>query len=167
MVQNVSAHQSYGAINRMGITQDGRVVYQVVASDGREAGQMTVPQAQADVFEKSYRTMLKTAPLVQEYAMNSTPEMAEKMQKKAKRISLAGALIGGLTPMLLLRKGRLKSGWFQVPATILGLVGGMVAGTAVAGKVATPPGSMDFMKATQTMSKLDIQPYGQNYNRQA
>ena len=167
MVQNVTMQQqSYGAINRMGITQDGRVVYQVVAADGKEAGKMSVPQNQADVFEKSYRTMIKNAPKMQEYAMNTTPEQAEKMQKKAKRISWAGALIGGLTPMTLLRK-KWGSPWVQVPLTIVGLLGGLIAGTAIAGRVATPPGSMDFMKATQTISKLDIQPYGNQLNKRA
>lgn len=168
MVQNVTMQQqSYGAINRMGMTQDGRVVYQVVSADGKEAGKMSVPQNQADVFEKSYRTMIKNAPKMQEYAMNTTPEQAEKMQKKAKRISWAGALIGGLTPMMLIRKGVWGKPLVQIPLSIVGLLGGLVAGTAIAGKVATPPGSMDFMKATQTISKLDIQPYGNQLNRRA
>ena len=170
MVQNVSAQQSYGAINRVGMTQDGRVLYQVIAADGKEAGKMTVPQHQADTFEKSYRTMIKNAPKMQEYAMTATPEKVEKMQKKAKWIATGGALIGGLTPMMLVRnmgKGKWWGHWtVQSLVTIAGLIGGLAGGAALAGKVATPPGSMDFMKATQTISQLDIQPYGQNLNQQ-
>lgn len=167
MVQSVSAQQGYGAINRIGMTQEGRVVYQVVGSDGKEAGRMTVPQNQAGAFEQSYRTMIKNAPKMQEYAMNATPEKVEKMQKKAKWITFAGSMVGAAIPMLTLKGPKLGKWYIQVPATIIGLVAGMVGGTAIAGKVATPPGTMDFMKATQTISKLDIQPYGQNINMQA
>ena len=110
--------------------------------------------------------MIKNAPKMQEFAMTATPEKVEKMQKKAKWITAGSALLGGLTPMMLLRKGVWGKWYVQVPSTIAGLVGGLVAGSAIAGKVATPPGSMDFMKATQTISQLDIQPYGQNLNRQ-
>lgn len=170
MVQNVSAQQGYGSINRMGMTQDGRVLYQVIAADGKEAGKMTVPQHQADSFEKSYRTMIKNAPKMQEFAMTATPEKVEKMQKKAKWITAGGALLGGLTPMVLLRstgKGKWWGHWAtQTVATLIGLVGGLIGGSKIAAKVATPPGSMDFMKATQTISQLDIQPYGQNLNQQ-
>ena len=35
---------------------------------------------------------------------------------------------------------------------------GAVAGVFVASKMVTPPGAAEFAKATQTISKLDIQP---------
>ena len=46
----------------------------------------------------------------------------------------------------------------QLGLTLLGTGVGLVGGMFIASKMVTPPGAMQFSKATQTISKLDIQP---------
>ena len=170
MVQNVGG-QYYGSINAVGMTQNGRVIYQVINSEGQEAGKITIKREDCPKFENSYRTLLRTAPLMQEYARTATPEKVEKMQKKAKWLTIGGTLLGGGIPLFLLKGPKNAKPWIkalvQIAATLAGTIAGFIGGTAAASKFATPKGSMEFMKATQEMQKIDIQPYGQQVNTRA
>ena len=49
MVQNIGA---YGTINKIGTTENGRVVYKVIDGNGQESGKMSIPQKDCDVCEK-------------------------------------------------------------------------------------------------------------------
>ena len=160
MVQNVSnsTPNNYGTIRRVGMTNNGRVIYSVVDASGNEAGKMSVAQRDCDKFERSYNTMIHSAPKLQAYAQTTTPEKMEKKQKLAKWIVGGGALLGGLWPALKV-KGSGVLGFFKVLGlTLLGTGAGAIGGMFIASKIATPPGAADFAKATQTISKLDIQP---------
>ena len=86
MVQNISTQQQngYGSINRIGMTNDGRVVYQVSDNQGKVAGNISVAQKDCDIFEKSYRDMMEAAPQLEEYSRKTTPEKMMKKQKAAK-----------------------------------------------------------------------------------
>ena len=46
---------SFGTINRVGYTENGRAIYSLVDGKGSVAGKLTIPQDQCDVFEKSYQ----------------------------------------------------------------------------------------------------------------
>ena len=159
MVQNVTTSPNgYGAVNRIGMTNNGRVVYQVVDPTGKEAGKMSVAQRDADTFEKSYRTMMESAPKLQHYTETTTPEQMQKKQKMAKWVVAGCGLLGGIVPLLKAKGNGFWGAMKQVGLTLLGTGAGLVGGIYIAGKMATPPGAMEFTKATQTISKLDIQP---------
>ena len=161
MVQSVSSQGQgrYGAINRIGMTNNGRIIYQVIDPSGQEAGKMSVAQKDCDKFERSYKDIMETAPKLQRYAQTTSPAQMEKKQKQAKWIVLGGTVLGGILPLL---KIKCKGFWGFIKATGLTLLGagaGAAGGLFVASKVATPPGAAKFTKATQTISKLDIQPF--------
>lgn len=161
MVQNVSTPNpsgGYGAINRIGMTNNGRVVYQVVDASGQEAGKMSVAQKDCDKFEKSYHSIVKSAPKLQAYAQKTPPEKMEKKQKMAKWIVGGFTVAAALVPLL---KCKPKNVWGYIKSlglTLLSAGAGAIGGLFVASKMVTPPGAMEFAKATKTLSKLDIQP---------
>ena len=67
-------------------------------------------------------------------------------------------ITGALIPLL---KTKPKSFWGYLGAlglTLLSAGAGALGGIFVASKMVTPPGAAEFAKATQTISKLDIQP---------
>lgn len=153
MVQNVG---SYGSINKIGTTENGRVIYQVTDGSGQIAGKMSIPQKDCDVFEKSYKDIMETAPNLQKFAeKHSTPESVKKLKKTSNWIiglcSLAGAGVG------IFKTSKLAT-WKQVLATTGGLIAGLAAGIGISFAVTTPKGMTKFNKATQNISKLDIQP---------
>ena len=76
MVQNVSTQQpnNFGVINRIGTTNNGRVIYQVVDKSGKIAGKMSVAQRDCDTFERSYSQIMRAAPKMQAYMQNTPPE---------------------------------------------------------------------------------------------
>ena len=153
MVQSVSnqAPNNLGSINKIGSTQDGRIIYQVIDGDGKVAGNMSVAQKDCDTFESSYNKMIEAAPKLQEYMQNTTPEKMQKKQKMAKWIMAGGALLGGLWPALKAR-GLFK----QISLTLLGVAAGLAGGMYVGAKIVTPPGAKEISEASQTLSKLDI-----------
>ena len=57
MVQNISAQNpnGFGTINRIGMTENGRVIYQIIDGSGAQAIKMSVAPKDCDSFEKSYR----------------------------------------------------------------------------------------------------------------
>ena len=50
---------SYGNIQKIGMTPNGRTVYRVIDSNGEETGKLSVPQTESDKFESAYNTMNK------------------------------------------------------------------------------------------------------------
>ena len=83
-MKNVSmqASQNYGSINRIGRTPDGRIVYQATEPNGKVAGRISVAQKDCDLFEKSYKDILETAPQIQRYTQTTSPDDMAKKQKK-------------------------------------------------------------------------------------
>lgn len=160
MVQSFSNQtpNGYGSVSRLGMTNNGRVVYQVADGSGQQAVKLSVAQQDCDKFEKSYRDIMESAPKLQRYAQTTSPEKMQKKQKSAKWIVGGCGLLGGIIPLL---KCKPKGFWGHVGAlglTLLSTGVGLVGGMFVASKMVTPPGAMQFSKATQTLSKLDIQP---------
>ena len=160
MVQNVSTQtpNGYGAVNRIGMTNNGRVVYQVIDGAGHETIKMSVNPRDCDKFEKSYRDIMESAPKLQRYAQKTSPQQMEKKQKAAKWIVGGCGLLGGIWPLLKTRGNGFWGAMKQLGLTLLGTGVGLVGGMFIASKMVTPPGAMQFSKATQTISKLDIQP---------
>lgn len=160
MTQNISnqPHSGYGSINRIGTTNNGRVVYQVINNKGEVAGKMSVAQKDCDTFEKSYRDLMEATPKIEQYARTTTPEKMQKKQQQMKWIIGGCGLLGGIVPLILYKpQGEWKS-VKQVGLTLLGTGAGLVLGFSAAAKTMTPPGSVKFVKATNNISKLDIQP---------
>ncbi len=160
MVQNLSnsAPNGYGSINRIGMTENGRVVYQVVDGTGQAAVKMSVNPRDCDKFEKSYRDIMASAPKLQHYAQTTTPEQMQKKQKAAKWIVGGCGLAAGIWPLIKCKVNSFGSGIKALGLTLLATGAGLVGGMFIASKMVTPPGAMQFSKATQTISKLDIQP---------
>ena len=162
MVQNVSTPNNsgtYGGINKLGMNNNGRVVYQVIDSTGQVAGKMSVAPKDCDKFERSYDSIVKSAPKLQAYAQKTSPEKMEKKQKLAKWIVGGTTAIGLLIPMLKCKPNGTFWGWIKaIGLTALSGGAGAVGGVFIASKMVTPPGATEFAKATQTISKLDIKP---------
>lgn len=153
MVQNIGA---YGAINRVGTTENGRAIYQVIDGDGKEAGKMSIPQKDCDVFEKSYRDIIETAPKLQKFAEKHSTEESRKNLKKTSNW-ITGLCTAAGAGIAIFKTTNLKT-WKQVLITLGGTIAGLAAGMGISFAVTSPPGIMKFNKATQNISKLDIQP---------
>lgn len=155
MVQNLSANQSMqvGVLNRLGINKDGRVEYKIASADESQKLLISVPQNQADIFEKSYNDLMKSAIVIQKHTADMTPEKLEKRKSAAKWTIGIPTAIGGLTAVL--KTSKLKT-WKQVAWTAVGTITGMAVGSLTAKALFTPPGMDKFKKATDTLTKLDI-----------
>lgn len=155
MVNNVSAgaQNQYGAINRVGMTQDGRVVYQVVNPEGKIQGGLSVAAADCDRFERSYNDIMEAAPKLEKYMQTHTEDDMKKAQKKGRWITGIGAFAGGLTTIFLTKNCKT---WLQILCTAAGTIAGLVGGAKVAQKVSIPPGAEQMTRASQEISKLDI-----------
>lgn len=157
MVQNISNQASaYGTINKIGMTENGRVVYQVIDGKGQEAGKMSIPQKDCDVFEKSYRDIMETAPKLQKFAEKHSTEESRKKLKKTSNwtIGLCTVLGAGIG----IFKTTNMATWKQVLCTLGTSIAGFAAGIGLSYAFTAPPGITKFNKATQNISKLDIQP---------
>lgn len=159
MVQNISNVQSnnYGSMKKVGTTENGRCIYQVIDEKGKEAGKLSVAAKDCDVFEKSYKDIMESAPKLQKYALeNSSPEKMEKKRKNSKKIIGFSTLAGFALPAILIRKGStLKKVLLTIGGTLAGLAGGFMASLAYT----TPPGAKQFAQATKNLEKLDVQPF--------
>lgn len=144
---------SFGTINRVGYTENGRAIYSLVDGEGSVAGKLTIPQNQCDVFEKSYQDIKDVAPKMQKFAQKMTPEKIEKRKKTANWFLALSTLTGFLVPAIVVR------GKGQFWKTALGTIAGLSLGTVGSFKLKTPPGAMKFARATQNLSKIDAQPY--------
>lgn len=151
---------NYGSINKIGNTNNGRVIYEVKDSTGSTAGKISVAQPQCDVFERSYNDMMTAAPAMQNFAEKSmTPEWQEKSRKINKWSKLTGASLA-LIASALLTKSFGKYFWKAavcLPCTLAGYLGGASVGL----KLTTPKEAAQFSKAIQNISKLDVQPYNE------
>ncbi len=160
MTNNLSLNlktNSYGNILRAGNLPNGRVLYNVIDSEGNKAGKLTVPLEQVDTFEESYNRILESAPKIQAFVKaNSSEEAISKRRNLGRGIVAASGVAGAVLPMVLFRKST------SVTKKILGIVAGIVTGLSVGFiaslGVTTPPGSFDFALASRNLSKLDIQP---------
>ena len=147
---------SYGNIQRMGSTENGRAIYRVIDSDGKEAGRLSVAGTDTDKFESAYRDIMDAAPKIQKYVTaNSSEADIKKRRNISSAIVGAGGFIGAAIPIALTRKASTLK---QILATVTGVVAGLSAGFATSLAVTTPPGTYKFAKASRTFAKLDIQP---------
>ena len=147
----------YGSIQRAADLPNGRVLYNVIDSEGKKAGKLTVPKEQADSFESSYKEILDVAPKIQHYvSTNSSEEAIKKRRNMARAIVGTSGVIGAAIPLAILRKS--TSMTKKILGGVAGIVTGLAAGFVASLGVTTPPGSLDFARATRNLSKLDIQP---------
>lgn len=145
----------YGTVKRVGNTDNGRVVYQVIEPKGTLVGNLTVPENQADIFEKSFEQVIRNAPKLEQY---TTPVQIEKRKRKANWITgISTAILGGI-PLIKVKGEGAKGTWKQIGLTALGTISGFIIGRLIAAKITTPAGVAEFAKATETISKLDIKP---------
>ena len=160
MVNELSGNlrpNSYGNILRAGNLPNGRVMYNVIDSEGNPAGKLSLPADQIDTFEASYKEILKTAPKIQAYVKaNSSQESINKRRNMGRSIVAASGIVGATVPLLILRKS--TSITKKILGAVAGIVAGLSAGFVASLGVTTPPGSLEFARATRTLSTLDIQP---------
>lgn len=157
MVQ--SYNSGYGAINKVGTTADGRVIYQVNDPTGRVAGRLSVPVNDCDSFEHSYKQVINAAPKLQAYMNKMTPEKMKKKQKTASwTVGILGAVGAGI-PIYLTRNmaGKMKV-LKQTGAALGGAIVGLGAGVFTAKKMLTPPGAKEIAEAQKNLEKIDIRP---------
>ena len=158
MVQNINNQQipGFGSINRIGQTQDGRVVYSVRDPEGNEGGKLSVNSLDVDAFEKSYNKMMNAVPKLQDYTEKAvSPDFQKQKNKQANWARGIGVAIGSAIPIILTRN---KKTWVQVLTTVPGAIAGFIAGAFAGRFILTPPGAISFAKATQTLQNLDIKP---------
>ena len=160
MVNAISGNlkqNSYGNILRAGNLPNGRVLYNVIDSEGNKAGKLSVPMEQVDTFEESYKQILDSAPKIQAFVKaNSSEEAVTKRRNLGRGIVTASGVVGAVLTLVFLRKST------SITKKILGVVAGIVSGLSV-GFVASlgvtsPPGSMQFALASRNLSRLDITP---------
>lgn len=152
---NTNNPNPYGSINRIGTTENGRAIYQILDEKGKEAAKMSLPETECDKFEKSYNTIIETAPKIQRYAQkHSSPEEIAKKRKTSNWIMALSTIAGVAIPMMTLRGSK----WKTIPLTIAGLVAGLAGGIGISTAVTSAPGTMKFAKAVKRLSKLDVQP---------
>lgn len=157
MVQNASMSQSqFGTIARVGMTQDGRAVYQVVSPDGKSGMNVSIPNQDCDRFERAYNDLTEAAPKLQAYMeTHSTPEAAKKVRSRT------AWTIGGVTGAAFIGTSLLTRKWKPVwkwLTTIAGGIAGFIGGAVVAAKMSTPPGAKEFENASKVLSSIDVQP---------
>lgn len=160
MAQNVSMQTSnnFGSISRLGTADNGRVVFQIINASGEKAAKVSLAPQEADVFEKSYQTLIDSAPKIEKFIKDNPPEKLEKKKKTAKWIIALGGVAGGIVPLLKSKINGVLSGLLWTGLTIVGTLAGLALGALGASKLTTPQGMKDLNKATAIISKLDIQP---------
>ena len=150
--ENISKY-SYGNIQRAGVAKN-RVLYNVIDSNGNEAGKLSVPIEQKDIFEKSYNDILTAAPKIQKYVAEHS---AEKDIKRRKNISMLTVATGGFSGAAIgIFVTRNSSTLRQILSTVAGIVTGLSAGFLASLNLTTPPGSYKFTRAAQKISKVDV-----------
>lgn len=149
-------HNPYGNIQHIGLTPNGRSVYRVIDSMGKEAGRLSVPMKDTDAFESAYRDIINSAPQIQKYvAEHSSGEEIKKRKNLSRFIVGAAGIIGASIPIAITQKSSITK---KVLATVAGIIAGLSAGFVASVAATTPPGTFKFAKATRAISKLDIQP---------
>lgn len=93
---------SYGNIQKIGMTPNGRTVYRVIDSNGEETGKLSVPQTESDKFESAYKDIMDTAPKIQKFVIeNSSEEDIKKRRTLSRVIVGTGGIIGAAIPIAL------------------------------------------------------------------
>ncbi len=160
MVNAISGNirpNSYGNILRAGNLPNGRVLYNVIDSEGNKAGKLSVPFEQVDTFEESYKQILDSAPKIQAFVKaNSSEEAITKRRNLGRGIVATSGIAGAVLPIVLLRKS--TSITKKILGVVAGIVAGLSAGFAASLGVTSPPGSIQFALASRNLSRLDIQP---------
>ena len=147
---------SYGNIQKIGMTPNGRTVYRVIDSNGEETGKLSVPQTESDKFESAYKDIMDTAPKIQKFVIeNSSEEDIKKRRTLSRVIVGTGGIIGAAIPIACIKN---LSTAKRVLSTVAGIIAGISAGFAASLAATTPPGTYKFAKANRTFSKLYIQP---------
>lgn len=72
---------SYGNIQKIGMTPNGRTVYRVIDSNGEETGKLSVPQTESDKFESAYKDIMDTAPKIQNLLLKIRPKKILKSEE--------------------------------------------------------------------------------------
>ena len=160
MVNELSVNlkpSSYGNILRIGNLPNGRVLYNVIDSKGNKAGKLSVPSDQVDTFEASYGQILDSAPKIQAFVKeNSSEEAISKRRNLGRGIVAASGVAGVSIPLILLRKS--TSITKKILGAVAGIVTGLSAGFIASLGLTSPPGSIEFARATRNLSRIDIQP---------
>ena len=161
MVQSAGMGQNqYGTINRVGMTQEGRAVYQITSADGYQAANVSIPAQDCDRFERAYSDMMEAAPKLENYMQtHSSPEDVKKMKRKSGLILGGATGVGFLIPALLTKKMNKKV--LKWVLTIAGTIAGFFAGSIISAKASIPPGAKEFSNATKVISEIDVQPLQQ------
>ena len=161
MVQSTGMGQNqYGSINRVGMTQEGRAVYQITSADGYQAANVSIPAQDCDRFEKAYSDMMEAAPKLENYmATHSSPEDVKKMKRKSGFIIGGATGLGLLIPALATKK--MSSKLWKWVLSIAGTITGFFAGSIIAAKASIPPGAKEFSDATKVISEIDVKPVEQ------
>lgn len=153
----VQAMNTVGSVNRVGMSENGRAIYQMQDGNGNVAGKISIPQEQCDVFEKSYKDLIETAPKMQKYAEKYSSEDAVKKLKKTASwtVGISTALGAGIG---IFATRKIDKFWKQSLITLGTSFAGLVGGMALSKAMVTPSGASKFTKAAQNISQLDIQP---------
>ena len=151
---------SYGNIQRLGTTPEGRAVYRVIDSQGEASGKLSVPQNHVDKFESAYKDVMDAAPQIQKYVFENSSEKDIKRRRNLSRaIVTTCGVVGAAIPIALTKRAsKVKT----ILATVTGIIVGLSVGYAASLAATTPPGTFKFARATRTFSKLDIQPMMEN-----
>lgn len=150
-------NSTYGNIRRIGLQKNGRVIYAVIDSDGKDAGKLTIPSNEVDTFEKSYKEILTTAPKIKKYVSEHSSEKDLRWRRTQSMLSVTtGGLLGAAIPIFLTRN---KSTLSQIVSTVVGIVTGLSLGFMLSLNASTPPDSYKFAKAAHNLSKLDVQKF--------
>ena len=150
----------FGQIQRAGMMPNGRAVYRVVDGQGQEAGRISIPQQNIGQFEQAYRDIMETAPKLQKYQIEmSNPDNVKKKKITMMSISAFLTLVGGSLGYYFTKN---KTTWKKALGTTGGIVAGIAAGIGTSITMAMPSGIKKFQKATETMSKIDVQPLNVN-----
>ena len=156
-----TATSSAGTINRVGATQDGRIIYQMTSPDGESQGHLSVAAKDCDKFEKSYNTIVETASAVQKFSEKySTKESMKQLRKKTRLWALSTATVAGVGVNFFTGKFKGKYiGLKQFLAVCSATIAGYILGNLIGVKATVPSDVTKFSKATQDITKMDIKPY--------
>ncbi len=154
-INNILPTSPFGSVQRLGFSENGRVLYNVVDSNGKSAGKLTVPFNEADTFENAYNDILESAPKIQEYVTtHSKEDTLSKRKAVSQALITTGGVIGfGLPVMFSKSKSALKNILMTGTGVIIGVLSGFVAAYVTT----LPPGTIQFAKASRKIGKLDIQ----------
>ena len=154
MVEAIQSNP-YGNIYQYGVDLNGRILYNVIDSNGKNAGKLSLKPNEADIFEHAYKDIIDSAVTIQKYTIENSSENAKSKRKWLSRgITTTGGILGAASALLITNKS------FSTTKKILGLVTGIVSGLS-AGFIAalavnSPPETLKFVLASHKISKLDI-----------